>query len=296
MIRLSGVSKSYGPIQAVDGVSLEIRPGETFGLLGPNGAGKTTTINILVGALRPDSGHVEIDGAADPTRPALRRKIGVAPQAVSLYDELTAVENLTFFGRLYGLTGARLKERVEWALKFAGLEDRANDRVDTYSGGMQRRLNLASALLHAPAVLLLDEPTVGVDPQSRHHILENIAGLHNHGCTVLYTTHYMEEAQRLCDRVAIMDHGKVLALDTVDTLIERYGGATIVEAEVRRPPADLSGLPGEWHGNTVRMQTQQPFDDIARLGAAGLQVVRLHVDRPDLEAVFLKLTGRRLRD
>ncbi len=296
MIEARGLKKSFGDIAAVDGVSFAISRGETFGLLGPNGAGKTTTILLLVGALAPDGGEVVVDGSPDPTRPEVRRAIGVAPQTLSLYAELTGEENLEFFGRLDGLEGPALRERVERGLALAGLEARRGDRVGTYSGGMQRRLNLACALVHDPPLLLLDEPTVGVDPQSRNHIFENIEALRKEGRTILYTTHYMEEAQRLCDRVAIMDHGRVLALDSVERLIERHGGPAVIEAELARPLADPSRVPWPVNGTSIRIETGRPLDDVARLASAGMPLATLNVRKPDLEAVFLSLTGRRLRD
>ena len=218
-IHVADLRKSYGTLKAVDGVTFEVARGETFGLLGPNGAGKSTTIGMIVGALRPDHGSVTVDGESDPTRPALRRRIGVSPQSLALYDEMTAQENLEFFGRLYDLGRPLLKARVEWALAFSGLTDRRKDRVKVFSGGMQRRLNLVCGLIHDPPVILMDEPTVGVDPQSRNAIFESIEALKREGRTIVYTTHYMEEAERLCDRVAIMDHGKILALDTVEGLL-----------------------------------------------------------------------------
>jgi ABC-2 type transport system ATP-binding protein len=295
MILARDLRKAYAKIQAVDGVSLELVAGETFGLLGPNGAGKTTTIHMLIGALRPDDGEVTINGSTDPTRPDVRRQIGVAPQVEGLYEELSAAENLSFFGRLYGLSGNRLKERVSWCLGLAGLTTRAGDRVKTYSGGMKRRLNLACALVHDPPALLLDEPTAGVDPQSRNHLLDSIEEFARAGRTVLYTTHYMEEAERLCDRVAIMDQGKILAVDTVDELLRKHGGACMLEAELAEIPDGVS-LPAPLQGNMLRFASDQPFEDANRLRNAGVQFVRFHVDRPSLESVFLNLTGRRLRD
>jgi ABC-2 type transport system ATP-binding protein len=296
MIRALDLYKAYGKLVAVDGITLELLPGETFGLLGPNGAGKTTTLHMLAGALRPDRGEVFIDGASDPTRPRVRGRLGVAPQVEALYGDLSGQENLRFFGRLYGLHGARLRERVAWALALAGLADRRRDRVATYSGGMKRRLNLACALVHDPPVLLLDEPTAGVDPQSRHYLLAAIEKLAGEGRTILYTTHYMEEAQRLCDRVAIMDHGRILALDTVEALIQRHGGQSLVEAELEQVPDVWSGLPGTVEGKTLHLTTDRPFEEAARLQGAGLQFVTFRVERPNLETVFLNLTGRRLRD
>jgi len=296
MIEVRELRKSYGSLTAVDGVSFELRPGETFGLLGPNGAGKTTTIHLMVGVLTPDSGTVRIDGGADPTRPEARRRLGLAPQAQALYADLSGEENLAFFARLYGLGGARLTERVRWALEFAGLTDRRRHAVKTYSGGMQRRLNLAVALVHDPPVLFLDEPTVGVDPQSRNHIFDSIEALKRQGRTILYTTHYMEEAQRLCDRVAIMDQGKVLALDTVNGLIDAHGGRSVVRAELESVPADAGGLPGRLEGNALVLETAKPLEDVARLAQLGLKLTALHVTRQNLETVFLELTGRSLRD
>jgi ABC-2 type transport system ATP-binding protein len=296
MITAKNLRKQFNGLVAVDDVSFDIARGEVFGLLGPNGAGKTTTINMLVGILKPDKGSVVIDGESDPTRTDIRKRIGNAPQAVALYDRLTAVENLAFFGKLYGLAGNKLKERIDWALKFTGLSDRRGDIVGTYSGGMQRRLNLACAMVHDPPVLLLDEPTVGVDPQSRNMIFESIEELKTRGLTVVYTTHYMEEAQRLCDRVAIIDRGKILALDTVDNLIDRHGGPAVIEAEIARLPENPESLPGRIEDNRLIIETRKPMEDLARLTGAGLSITGLKVERSNLESVFLNLTGRSLRD
>ncbi len=296
MIEVRELRKSYGALVAVDGVSFDIARGEAFGLLGPNGAGKTTTISMIVGVLRPDAGHIRIDAGADPSRPEIRKKLGVAPQAVALYDSLTGAENLAFFGRLYGLAGADLKARVDWALDFAGLADRRADPVKAYSGGMQRRLNLACALVHDPPVLLLDEPTVGVDPQSRNHIFESIESLRKQGRTILYTTHYMEEAERLCDRVAIMDQGKILDVDKVERLIGRHGGRSVVEARLKSAPPEPAALGGVLEGTTLRVETERPWEEVGRLASSGVEIAGLNVHRPDLESVFLALTGRRLRD
>ncbi len=292
---MEDLRKSYGDLLAVDGVSFEVRPGETFGLLGPNGAGKTTTIGMIAGTLRPDSGAVRLDGHEDPTRPSVRRLVGVAPQALALYNELSGEENLAFFGRLYGLSGALLHERIEWALAFSGLADRKKHRVRTYSGGMQRRLNLVCGLLHDPPVVVMDEPTVGVDPQSRNLIFENIDELKLQGRTILYTTHYMEEAERLCDRVGIMDHGKILALDTVHALTRAHGGLSTVEIEFAERPRNLEGLGGTWDKGRWRAQTDRPVEVLQRAGAAGA-LANVSIRRANLEQVFLHLTGRSLRD
>lgn len=255
MICLEHVTRRFDNLLAVDSISFSVAAGETFGLLGPNGAGKSTTINMIIGALRPDSGSITVAGEQDTTRAAARMKIGAAPQSLALYDELTAEENLRFFGSLYGLSGKRLSDKVGWALDFSGLQSRKDDLVKTYSGGMQRRLNLVSGLLHDPQVILMDEPTVGIDPQSRNQIFESIELLRSQGRTIIYTTHYMEEAQRLCDRVAIIDRGKLLAIDTVDGLISTYGGQIKVEVTFAQlPPAELR-IPGEWEGTTVRTES-----------------------------------------
>jgi ABC-2 type transport system ATP-binding protein len=280
MIELTDYHKSYGPVVAVESLSLAIAKGELFGLLGPNGAGKTTAVRGMCGLLSPDHGQVTIGGKL-PANLGTRETIGLAPQAMALYDELSAEENLGFFGRLYGLRGGRLRDRIGWCLDFAGLEDRRRDRVKTYSGGMQRRLNLAAALIHDPGVLVLDEPTVGVDAQSRNAILENILDLRRQGRTIIYTTHYMEEAQRLCDRVAIMDHGRLLACDTVDALIAAHGGQTLVAIE--------------WGDREEQLTTDDPVHTLSQLDWEN-RPTRLRIEPASLESVFLNLTGRGLRD
>jgi ABC-2 type transport system ATP-binding protein len=296
MIEVRALTKAFGKTTAVAGVAFDICDGETFGLLGPNGAGKSTTIGMLIGAIRPDSGSIQMDGAKAPSDASTRKSLGVAPQSLSLYEELSAAENLAFFARLYEISGAKLSERVNWALDFAGLTDRRKDRVKTFSGGMKRRLNLAAALVHDPQIIFLDEPTVGVDPQSRNHIFERIEQLRTEGRTVVYTTHYMEEAQRLCDRVAIMDHGKILDLDTVAALLDRHGGRSVVKAELCEPPRDESVLPAPLEGLSLRFESDRPLEEVGRLSSAGVAFQTLEVARPDLETVFLTLTGRSLRD
>jgi len=281
MLTLSHVRKAYGAHVAVDDLSLEVRPGEVFGLLGPNGAGKSTTVSMAVGLLAPDAGSVDVGGQGAPTRTDVRRLLGVAPQSLAIYEELTAEENLRFFGRMFGLAGAALRSRVEAGLALADLADRRADRAGTFSGGMKRRLNIACAMVHDPKLLLLDEPTVGVDPQSRNAILERILALKAEGRTVIYTTHYMEEAARICDRVAIIDHGKVLAVDTVDALIMAHGGL---------PQLSVTTAEG-----TQTVRTGDPVGELTRL-AGGRAVLDFKLERADLEQVFLHLTGRSLRD
>jgi ABC-2 type transport system ATP-binding protein len=281
MLHFDSVKKTFGKIIAVEDFSLQVNPGEIFGLLGPNGAGKTTSVNLAIGLLQPDSGTVELTGLGSPLSPEVRARIGVAPQALALYQDLSGQENLAFFGKLQGLSGGRLRERVEWALEFVQLYDRRKDRLKTYSGGMKRRLNLAAALVHDPALLLLDEPTVGVDPQSRNAIFENILSLRKEGRTVIYTTHYMEEAQRLCDRVAIMDQGKLLALDTVPNLLKQYGGKNTIYAVT--PEGELT------------IETDDPIQSLNDL-LKHHQLIQFRVENPNLESAFLKLTGKTLRD
>ena len=281
MLTFDQVQKRYGTRTAVDGLSLAVRRGEVLGLLGPNGAGKSTSVAMAAGVVAPDGGAVRLEGGGDPRRPADRARIGVAPQALALYDALSGDANLRFFGAIYGLHGARLAARVQWALDFVGLAPRARDGVATYSGGMKRRLNLAAALVHDPELLLLDEPTVGVDPQSRNALFDNIEALRREGRTVVYTTHYMEEAVRLCDRIAIVDQGRLLALGTLDELLTAHAGPPVLVASTSE---------GE-----VRTPTTRPLEALTAL-AASTTVTDFRVERPTLEDVFLQLTGRSLRD
>ena len=281
MLSLRDLRKRFGDRVAVDGLSLEVHRGEILGLLGPNGAGKSTTIHMAVGLLDPDEGVIDVDGRGSPRNPEVRRLLGVAPQSIALYDALTPEENLRFFGRVQGLSGKVLRDRVEWALTFAALSDRRRDRSGDLSGGMKRRLNLAAALVHDPALLLLDEPTVGVDPQSRNAILDRVMELRTADRAVVYTTHYMDEAARICDRIAIVDAGRVLALGTTAELLSRHGGdPTLVVVR---------------DGAERRIATRDPAGELSRILAAG-PVDDFRVERADLEAVFLRLTGKRLRD
>ena len=299
MIHVAGLRKSFGARVAVDNIAFDVNAGESFGLLGPNGAGKTTTMHLLAGLLSPDDGTIEIAGGNDPTRKAVRRNIGIAPQAFALYEDLSAEQNALFFGRLYGLSGAKLDQHVSWALDFVGLNERERDLVRTFSGGMARRLNLACALVHNPPVLLLDEPMAGVDPQSRNLLLENIRHLKAHGRTIVYSSHYLSEAESLCDRVAILDEGRILALDPVDDLVASYGGPQQVLVELNGPLPELDKnekLPGTFNGSTWNFQSEDPLPYLARMRARGAEFASVRVETPGLEAVFLTLTGRRPRD
>jgi ABC-2 type transport system ATP-binding protein len=222
-LRVQAVSKRYGTTLALAGVELTVASAETLALLGPNGAGKTTLMRLLAGVERPDSGSVTLEGLGDPTRPAIRRAIGFAPQALAVYPQLSARENLRFFAELYGVPRVELDARIDYGLSLSDLHGRADQRAGSFSAGMQRRLNLACAVVHRPQLLLLDEPTVGVDPHTRNHLLESVAALREIGVTLIYSTHLMEEADRLCDRVAIMDHGRLLAAGTRDGLCSQHG-------------------------------------------------------------------------
>ena len=296
MLTIRGLRKSFGSLVAVDDLDLDVHRGEALGLLGPNGAGKSTTIRAALGALAPDAGSVELTGLGSPVEPRVRAHLGYAPQELAVYEELTADENLRFFGRLQNLRGSKLAAAVDRALELSGLGDRRRDRVGTYSGGMKRRLNIACATVHDPALLLLDEPTVGVDPQSRNHIFESIEALRAAGKTIVYTTHYMEEAERLCDRVAIIDHGRVLACDTVEALLAGHGARPIVSVELADAPSSHDDLPGEVVDGVLRFSVDEPEEALADLRTKGIRWRSLSVQRADLETVFLELTGRSLRD
>lgn len=280
LLQVRGLVKRFGARVAVGGLDLHVAGGEVLGLLGPNGAGKSTLVSCVSGLLQADGGEVWL-GQRPLDRSGLAR-IGVAPQELALYPDLSGEENLRFFARLYGLRGARLAERVDAALRFVGLEERRSTRVEAWSGGMRRRLNLAVAIVHEPDLVILDEPTVGVDPQSRNRILENVEGLRAAGKAVIYTTHYMEEAQRLCDRVAIVDRGRVLAAGGVQALIAAHGGRARVIAE---------RAAGE-----ERLESDDPLATLARLKAEAGGLRSFRVEQPNLEGVFLNLTGRGLRE
>ena len=351
IISVQGLVKRFGDTTAVDGVTFGIRQGEIFGLLGPNGAGKTTAISMISCLLAPTQGDVTVDGASVRTDPSsVKRALGVVPQDIALYPTLTAIENLHFWGRMYGLSGKLLEERTTEALQLAGLADRARERIENYSGGMKRRINIAAGVMHHPRVLLMDEPTVGIDPQSRNHILETVKELNRRGMTVLYTSHYMEEVEFLCDRVAIVDHGRVIALGTIDELKRLVGDENVVTVSVEslppgavealralpgvdgvlmggasdegeegeeptagkaaatKPPSKaaaaeppVEGAPATTDaGPTIRVLSKDASGILARvvtaLTDAGARITAIDVREPDLESVFLHLTGKSLRD
>ena len=308
-VEVNGLVKRYGDRVAVNGVNLSILEGEIFGLLGPNGAGKTTTISILATLLIPHNGEITICGyKLQQEAKRVKPLIGLVPQELALYPTLSAWDNLAFFGRIYGLQGANLKERITTVLALVGLSDRSSDIVQTFSGGMKRRLNIAAGLIHQPRILFLDEPTVGVDPQSRNFIFEHVERMNQEGMTIIYTTHYMEEAERLCDRVAIMDQGRVLALDTTKGLIDMLGGGIIYLVLSQSSPESL--LPDVRAQSHVRMAVEEEarlkiettnarralLEVIQLCNARNVSILSLEMREPNLESVFLHLTGKRLRD
>ncbi len=306
LLEVRDVRKRYGPTVALDGVSLTVDRGEMFGLLGPNGAGKTTLLSIISCLLEANSGEVYLQGRrAQLHDKDLRRNIAIVPQELAFYTELSARENLRFFGRLYGLTQGALEKRVKEVLAAIGLEQRADERSENFSGGMKRRLNLGVALVHSPRLLLLDEPTVGVDPQSRNHIFEEVRRLNKEGVTVMYTSHYMEEVQALCPRVGIMDNGKLVACDRLDALLVREEGRIrfVVSRTPPELPERLRQLPsvrlaeqdGAWHlkCHDVKATLARMMTVLTNLN---LEPSALEIEEPNLERVFLRLTGRELRD
>jgi ABC-2 type transport system ATP-binding protein len=308
LLNVQGLCKTFGAIRATDSVSFEVREGEIYGLLGPNGAGKTTTISMISGLLKPDAGQVTVAGtpfAADPQR--AKRIMGVVPQELALYEELSGRENLEFWGRIAGLGSGDARARATELLEALSLTDRAKDAVKNYSGGMKRRINLGCALLHKPRLLLLDEPTVGIDPQARLNILEFIRGLRASGTAILYTTHYLEEAETLCQRIGIIDHGRLLAEGTLNELQERLGGdrVFVLEADFK------NAAPEAWDGFQQRFRviqkserqlsvaaigTRDPSECLKELLELPIRVENVTLKRPTLNEVFLQLTGRDLRE
>lgn len=305
MLVARGLRKAYGGRVAVQDVSLALRPGEVLGLLGPNGAGKSTTVGMICGLTVPDAGSVTLAGGVSlaSDEAGYKRRIGLVPQDIALYEDLPARMNVTLFGALYGMAPDRLKRRADEVLATVGLADRANDKPATFSGGMKRRLNMACALVHDPDVLLLDEPTAGVDPQSRNAIFDSLEALKAAGKALVYTTHYMEEAERLADRITIIDHGRVVASGTQAELFALLPAAQTLQLELDGEPDDaaLQGLPG---AKRMGQRLEVSVADIARdagavlaaLAARGVRLRGLATARATLEDVFLQLTGRALRD
>ena len=311
ILEVQNLVKKYGDLMAVNGISFSVQEGEIFSLLGPNGAGKTTTISILSTLFLPTAGDAFVCGHSVTKEPmAVKRAIGVVPQEIALYEDLTALENLTFWGKMYGLSGSELSARIDEVLEQIGLKDRAKQRIKTYSGGMKRRVNIGVGLLHKPRALFMDEPTVGIDPQSRRAILDSVKELNRSGMTILYTTHYMEEAQELSDRVGIIDHGELIALGTQKELTAQVGqmDTLILHLGENEDPIHLSemlsSLPGVLQANPtdheVAIVTPSAEELLApivsRTNELGIRIYSVDMREPNLEAVFLHLTGRALRE
>ena len=302
------LTKSFGEIEAVKGISLQVARGEVFGLLGPNGAGKTTTISMLTGLLEPSGGQITVDGLDLKTHTnEVKAQMGLVPQEMALYMSLSARQNLMFFGRIYGLKGKELRQRVDEVLEMIGLTERADDPVGDYSGGMKRRVNIGAGLLHKPQILFLDEPTVGVDPQSRNAIFESVEALNRAGMSVIYTTHYMEEAQRLCQRVAIVDEGQIIAQDTPTALIRSLGGGVVMLGVAESAPEDLAERIAEVpavksairNDGQLKIETQRLQEALMQTlditNQLDVRITSLEILEPNLESVFLHLTGKKLR-
>jgi ABC-2 type transport system ATP-binding protein len=307
MISVSNLKKNYGLVQALNGVSFNIKAGEFFGLLGPNGAGKTTTISIMSTIVEADEGSVTIAGFDLKKNPLeCKKTIGVVPQEIALYNELSAYDNLMFWGSLYDVPKSELTKRIDTTLTLFGLFDRRKDKVKTYSGGMKRRINIASALLHNPTILFMDEPTVGVDPQSRNLIFEVIDKLHKEGMTMVYTTHYMQEAERLCDRIGIIDNGTIIAQGSLDELksSSKIKETIVVTIQAISEHA-LTKLSVDWGDvkrveNEIHFYTNNVKSDLSKIilncSELGLDVLNIDIQKVNLETIFLNLTGKQLRD
>ncbi|MGG0052011.1 ABC transporter ATP-binding protein [Bacillus atrophaeus] len=311
MLQVENIEKAYEKKLIVKGISFTLEKGEAFGLLGPNGAGKSTTISMIAGLVPPDKGEITVGGCivGKDTNQA-KQKIGVVPQDIALYPTLTAKENLLFWGKMYGLTSAEAKKRAVEVLEYVGLTERAKDKIQTFSGGMKRRINIGAALMHRPELLIMDEPTVGIDPQSRNHILQTVKQLNEEGMTIIYTSHYMEEVEYLCDRIGIMDKGDMIAIGTKTDLCTRLAGGTIIHLAVQsinddfisaiRSQENVSDIVVHSDDNKIDIiaeQYERVISGILTLAAAhDVSLKSLHVQEPNLERLFLHLTGRTLRD
>lgn len=307
MISVSELRKEYDTVEALKGISFNIQQGEFYGLLGPNGAGKTTTISIMSTLLKPSSGDVSIAGYDLKKNPSeCKKTIGVVPQEIALYNEFSAYDNLIFWGGLYHVSKHELRARIDETLYLFGLADRKNDKVKTYSGGMKRRINIASALLHRPRVLFMDEPTIGIDPQSRNLIFEVVEKLHKEGMTIVYTTHYMEEAERLCDRIGIIDNGEIITQGTLDELRKSSTmKETIVITFTNLSDERYTKISNEWNDlkrfeDAIHFYSMNIKNDLSKIilkcSEVGLDILHIDIRKINLETIFLSLTGKQLRD
>lgn len=310
MLTMTNVKKRFGEKEVVKGITLHVGKGEAFGLLGPNGAGKSTTISMICGLVPYDEGDIQVDGLSVGRSPyEIKKKIGVVPQDIALYPTLSAFDNLVFWGKMYGLKGREAKARAFEVLETVGLSERGKDRIETFSGGMKRRINIGAALLHGPELLIMDEPTVGIDPQSRHHILETVKRLNEQGMTIIYTSHYMEEVEFLCKRIVIMDHGQVIATGSTQELCKRLAGGNqlLLDVEEARPAfveklKQLDGIEKVIHPepSEIHLYVKQGQDMMASIvSMAAKEAVKLRqikLKEADLETLFLQMTGRSLRD
>ncbi len=309
MLQITDLSKSFGNRMAVKGVSFHVKRGELFGLLGPNGAGKSTVISMICGLLQPDQGDVLVDGLSVQKQPVkVKEKIGVVPQDIALYGDMSALDNLLFWGQMYGLSRKNALKKAEDVLEVVGLADRKKEKLAGFSGGMKRRINIGAAIMHEPELLIMDEPTVGIDPQSRNHILEMVKSFNAKGVTVIYTSHYMEEVEYLCSRIAIMDEGEIIALGTKEELVSRLIGVSSMELKVDRVSEtlveDIKKIPGvtqvtrEEEGLTIFAENpkERLGDVVLAAKGQGVAVTSLEVKEPNLETLFLTITGRKLRD
>ncbi|WP_066400973.1 ABC transporter ATP-binding protein [Neobacillus mesonae] len=312
MLAVQDLRKSFGQFEAVKGVSFSVKKGESYGLLGPNGAGKSTTINMITGLFPPTSGTIFLNDINVVKNPKQAQKwIGVVPQEIALYQEMSARENLKFWGRLYDLSGKELNKKVDEVLEIIGLTDRAKDKVGTFSGGMKRRVNIGAAILHQPQILIMDEPTVGIDPQSRNHILETVKRLNEEGMTIIYTSHYMEEVEYLCERIGIIDHGEVIASGTLHELREKMEDSSRMKLTIDGKPQNTGKITQalenifskkefQLQNNELTVFHKDPQSILSELiqsvTITGTRITSVDIVEPNLESVFLHLTGRNLRD
>ncbi|GGM23869.1 putative ABC transporter ATP-binding protein YfiL [Paraliobacillus quinghaiensis] len=311
MLEVKHLMKSYGKRQIVKDVSFTINKGESFGLLGPNGAGKSTLISTICGLISYDQGEVYVNNQSIKKFPlVIKQKIGIVPQEIALYPTMSAKDNLMFWGKMYGLKGAKASKRVNEVLEFVDLKDRAKDRIETFSGGMKRRINIGAALMHEPEILIMDEPTVGIDPQSRNHILETVKKLNESGKTIIYTSHYMEEVEYLCDRIGIIDNGEVIALGTQKELCNRLAGGSVVHLDVENKTEqgidsineikNVKHIVSKQNETKLEIYVNEAHETMGEIVTTavnhGIKVLAVEVQEPNLESLFLQLTGRTLRD